>query len=115
MSISTINERIPLLKTLRHRSFAFLWFGQLISLLGDGVFRVALAWYVLTLTRSAFVMGVVYFASLVPTIFVTLFGGVAADRLPRRLILLWSDAGRGVIVLLIAILAVMHVLALWHL
>jgi MFS family permease len=113
--ISAINERIPLFKTLRHRSFALLWFGQLISLLGDGVFRVALAWYVLILTHSAFTMGAVYAASLVPTILVTLFGGVAADRLPRRLILLWSDTGRGIVVLLIAVLAVMHVLALWHL
>lgn len=115
MSISTLNERLPLLKTLRHRSFALLWAGQLVSSLGDGIFRVALAWLVLALTHSAFAMGAIYAASLVPTIVVTLFGGVAADRLPRRLILLWSDAGRGVIVLLIAILAVMHALALWHL
>lgn len=113
--ISAINERIPLFKTLHHRSFALLWFGQLISLLGDGVFRVALAWYVLILTHSAFTMGVVYAASLVPTILVTLFGGVAADRLPRRIILLYSDAARGIVVLLIAILALLHVLALWHL
>lgn len=113
--IATLNQRIPFLRALRHRRFALLWAGQWISTLGDGVFRIALAWTVLQLTGSALAMGGVYFASLIPTILLTLFGGVAADRLPRRLIMLWSDTGRGVIVALVAVLAFAHLLHFWHL
>lgn len=113
--ITTISERIPLLSALRSRQFALLFTGQCISRLGDGIFRVALAWTVLQLTGSALAMGTVYFASLLPTILLTLVGGVAADRLPRRLIMLWSDTGRGVIVALVAALTFAHLLHLWHL
>lgn len=113
--ITSMSERIPLLGALRHRPFALLWTGQFISSVGDGVFRVALAWTVLQLTGSALAMGGVFFASLIPTIALALFGGVAADRLPRRIVLLCSDAGRGVIVALVAVLALGHSLQLWHL
>ena len=113
--IATFNERILPLRVLRHRSFALVWAGQSISTIGDGVYRVAIAWAVLQLTGSALAMGTVYFASLIPTIILTLIGGVAADRFPRRLILLWSDGGRGVIVALVAFLALTHLLQFWHL
>lgn len=97
------------------RNFTLLWTGQFISTLGDGIFRIALAWTVLQLTGSALAMGTVFFASLIPTIVLTLIGGVAADRLPRRLIMLWSDTGRGAIVALVAGLALGHSLQFWHL
>jgi len=57
-------------------------------------------------------MGVVFIASLVPSLLFILFGGVAADRLPRQWIRLWSDTGRAVVV---AVLALIHVLQFWHL
>src|SRR6266699_4966617 len=113
--ITAFNERILPLRVLRPRSFALMWTGQSISTLGDGIYRVALAWTVLVLTGSALAMGTVYLASLIPTITLTLVGGVAADRLPRRLILLWSDGGRGMIVALVAGLALGHLLSYWHL
>ncbi|HEX6483123.1 MAG TPA: MFS transporter [Ktedonobacteraceae bacterium] len=50
-----------------------------------------------------------------PRLVFVLGGGVAADRLPRRLIVLWSDGGRGLIVLLISILGFMGLLQFWHL
>ena len=113
--ISTLQERLPFLRALRQRPFALLLSGQTISMLGDGVFRVVLAWSVLQLTGSALAMGTVFLASLLPGIAFDLFGGVAADRLPRRLILLWSDFGRGLVVLCIAVLALLHLLHFWHL
>jgi MFS family permease len=108
-------SRVPMIRIFRHQAFMLLWTGQCISTLGDGLFRVALAWAVLVTTGSALAMGVVFLASLVPTLLLTLFGGVAADRLPRRLILLCSDTGRAVVVGLIAALAAWHALQFWHL
>lgn len=114
--IVAIEERVPAFKVFRHhRSFTLIWIGQFISTLGDNIYRVALAWEVLLLTGSAFAMGIVFLCELVPTILFTLVGGVAADRISRRSILLWSDGGRACVVGLVAVLALLHGLQFWHL
>jgi MFS family permease len=116
MIATTMEKHIPAFKVLhRHHSFALLWSGQFVSALGDGIYKVALAWTVLQLTGSALALGAVIAATLVPTLLLMLLGGVAADRLPRRQILLCSDAGRAVAVGVIAVLAALHVLQFWHL
>jgi MFS family permease len=91
------------------------WIGQTISNLGDSIFAVALAWQVLLMTHSGLAMGIVLVAAMTPRLVFVLIGGVAADRLPRRLIILWSDGGRGIVVLLISILGFAGVLQFWHL
>jgi DHA3 family tetracycline resistance protein-like MFS transporter len=102
-------------QALRSRPFALLWVGQSISALGDGAFATALAWQVLLLKGSGTAMGGVTVAWALPRLFFFLIGGVTADRFPRRLVLLWSDATRAIVVLLIAVLGWAHVLQLWHL
>jgi len=47
------------IKALRYQSFARLWIGQIISRLGDNVYRIALAWWVLQKTGSAGIMAAV--------------------------------------------------------
>jgi MFS family permease len=111
----TITDRIRFARALHSRPFALLWGGQTISTLGNGAFSTALAWEVLLLTGSATAMGVVVVAQTIPMLLFLLIGGVAADSLPRRLLMLWSDTGRAVIVLLIAGLGWVHLLQLWHL
>lgn len=106
---------IRVLRALHSRQFALLWSGQTISSLGDGAFATALAWEVLLLTKSSAAMGLVVTAEIVPRLLFLLLGGVAADRLPRRLVMLWSDAGRAIVILLIAVLGWLHLLQLWHL
>jgi MFS family permease len=113
--VSTLIRRLSVLRSLQNRSFALLWLGQTCSSLGDGAFTIALAWEVLLLTGSATAMGLVVMAEMLPRLIFLLLGGVAADRLPRLRILLFSDAGRGAIVLLIALLGWLHGLQLWHL
>ncbi len=114
--IVAIKKRVPMINVLAtQRNFTSLWTGQLISFIGDNVYKIALAWQVLILTGSALAIGIVYIANLIPTIVFVLIGGVTADRLPRRSILLLSDAGRGLVVLLTAVLAFAHLLQLWHL
>jgi MFS family permease len=74
---------MTLVGALRHRAFAWLWAGQAISRLGDSIYRVALAWWVLEQTGSAAVMGTVLIFSFTPMLLFLLIGGVAGDRLPR--------------------------------
>lgn len=107
--------RVRFARALSSRPFALLWVGQTVSLLGDGAYFTALAWTVLLLTHSGTAIGAVAIASMVPRVLFLLVGGVAADRLPRRLVLLLSDSGRAVVVLVVATLGWVGLLQLWHL
>ena len=107
--------RVRLVRALRSRSFALLWFGQTISALGNGAFLTAMAWQVLLLTGSSSLMGVVLIAEMLPQIALLLLGGVIADRFPRRQVLLWSDSGRFLAVMVIALLGWTHLMQFWQL
>jgi len=112
---TTIIQKVRFTRALQSPSFALLWIGQVISAMGDGTYNIALAWQVLLLTRSATEMGIVLSVQFIPLLLFTLFGGVAADRLPRRSVMLWSDVGRAGIMFIIAVLGWAHLLQLWHL
>jgi len=99
---------------LRIRSFALLWTGQAISRLGDSVYRIALAWFVLEKTGSATAMGAVLLFSFTPMVLFLLIGGVAVDRFPRIHLLLGSDLVRGAVTATMAALASVHHLEIWH-
>jgi len=92
-----------------------LWAGQTISVLGDAVFNIAITWKVLLLTDSATAMSLVLIAQWAPRILFLLLGGVIADRVSRRFLMLCADAGRGCIVMLVAWLSWTHLLQFWHL
>lgn len=108
-------RRARFVQALRSRPFALLWGGQTISALGDGAYFTALAWQVLIQTHSGTAMGLMLVASSIPWLVFWLIGGIAADRLPRRLVLFWSDAGRATVLLAIAGLGWAGLLQLWHL
>lgn len=101
-------------RAFSNRSFVLLWSGQTISRLGDSLYTLALAWWVLQKTGSAAAMGGVLICSTVPMLLFLLFGGVAVDRLPRVHLMLASDILRGCVVLLIAFLAFQQRLELWE-
>lgn len=77
---------------LRHRNFRLFWFGQMISLIGTWMQTTGLAWLVLGLTQSAWQLGVVGAIQYVPILLFSLFGGVFADRWPKRTILLFTQS-----------------------
>jgi DHA3 family tetracycline resistance protein-like MFS transporter len=98
-------SRVGLLRPLASRDFRFLWSGMTASLIGDGVFLVAIAWTAFSLWNTPAALSVVGIAMTVPTIACLLFGGVISDRFDRRRILLISDLGRALVVGLLAALA----------
>jgi MFS family permease len=108
-------SRVGLLAPLRHRDFRLLWCGMSISLLGDGVFFVALAWQVYALSNVPTALAIVGIAMTLPTIAFLLLGGVISDRLDRRRVMLTADVARGFIVGLIAMLSLAGALRLWEL
>lgn len=105
---------MALFSSLRHRPFALLWGGQAISSLGDSLYRVALAWWVLEKTGSATAMGAVLVFSITPMVVFLLLGGVAVDRLPRLRLMLGSDLLRALVTGSVAALAFAGRLEIWH-
>ncbi|MBX5478254.1 MAG: MFS transporter [Pyrinomonas methylaliphatogenes] len=69
---------------LRHRDFRFFWFGQLISVTGSQMQLVAINWHVYMLTRSAAALGLVGLVRVLPIILCSLIGGVFADAINRK-------------------------------
>jgi MFS family permease len=105
---------VRLLAPLRHRDFRLLWSGMCVSLLGDGVFLVAMAWQVYALSNAPTALALVGIAMTIPTIVFLLLGGVASDRIDRRRVMLAADLVRGVAIGLLAVLSLTGALALWH-
>jgi DHA3 family tetracycline resistance protein-like MFS transporter len=106
---------VRLFSALAHRPFALLWAARLISSLGDGLYLVALAWWVLQTTGSAAANGLILICATMPLLLLLLVGGVVSDRISRRGLLVVSDMVRGGVVCLIAFLGWRHLLAFWEL
>jgi len=107
-------RRIPL-GALQEREFRLFFTGQLVSLLGDAVTPFALAWAVLDLTGSARDLGFVIAAKTAPLVIFLLVGGVFADRLPRRGVMLTADVARMAIQATTAALLLSHTARIWEL
>lgn len=107
--------KIGALRPLAQRDFALLWSGQTISLFGDGILTVALAWQVLQLSSSAVALAGVLLARSFPRVVLLIVGGAISDRMPRRLVLLTSDLVQGVAVGIVAVLSATGHLQLWEL
>jgi len=100
---------------LAERDFRLFWLGQTTSVFGDALVPVALSFAVLDLTGSASDVGYVLAAHVVPLVVLVLAGGVWADRLPRQLVMLGSDAVRGSVQATAAVLLLTGAAELWQL
>lgn len=108
-------RRVPaILEPLAVRDFGLLWAGQSVSLVGDGVYTVAIAWQVYALSNAPTALAIVGLAQVLPMIGFVLFSGALADRLDRRLLMIAGAALPGVGVALLAALALAGVLQLWQ-
>jgi len=105
---------MTLFKSLTVRSFALLWSGQQLSALGDSIYRVALAWWVLEGTGSAKEMSTIFIFASTPMLVFLLVGGVAVDRYSRARVMFLSDTLRGLLIGMVALLAFAHRLEIWH-
>ncbi|MCP4358173.1 MAG: MFS transporter [Chloroflexi bacterium] len=97
-----------------NRPFALLWSGQALSRIGDHLYEVALAWWVLQKSGSAGMMATVLIFAFAPRVLFSLLGGVVVDRYPRLPLMIGSDVVRGITVVIISFLALSGNLELWH-
>jgi MFS family permease len=102
------------LSALRHRNYRLYWLGQLSSVLAQNMEGIAQSWLVLELTNSPLLLGLTGLAFAIPTITLTLLGGVIADRADRRRIMIFSQLGSSSIFFILGTLVVVGRIALWH-
>lgn len=107
--------QIPIFRALAQRDFAILWVGQTISLLGDGIFGVALAWQALDMPSGSTALGTVMLVRSVSRVAILLVGGALADRYQKRFLMLGGDALQMLAVAGIAYVIAAGELHLWQL
>ncbi len=98
--------RIGVLRPLRHRDFAVLWIGMTVSMIGDGIYYIAIAWQVYDLSNTPAALAVVGIAWSLPQVLFTLASGVLSDRLDRRKVMIAGDLIRLVALAAICALSV---------
>jgi MFS family permease len=98
---------------LRERSFRLLLTGQAISIIGDAIAMIAIPFAILGMGGSVGEVGLVLAARAIPNAIFLLVGGVWADRLPRRLVMLASDLVRGVIMFATFLVLISDVGSIW--
>lgn len=101
-------------RALRHRNFKLYFAGQSISLIGTWMTRLATSWLVYQLTHSALLLGIVSFSGQIVSFALGPFAGVWIERLNRRQLLVWTQAGGAVQSLALAALTLAHVITLWE-
>ena len=99
---------------LTYRDFRVLWLGAFTSTIGMWTQRVAQNWLILTLTGSAFYLGLASFMGDLPILLFTLIGGVIADRHNRRHLLIGSQYVQMVPAFILAALVYFDVVQIWQ-
>ncbi|MFN2465319.1 MAG: MFS transporter [Candidatus Dormibacteria bacterium] len=87
---------------LHHRNYRLFFTGQLISLIGTWTQQVAQGWLVWTISHSALMLGLITGAQSFPILVFGLWGGVAADRIAKRRLLIGTQLGAMILALLLA-------------
>ncbi len=100
-------------RALRHRNFLLFWSGAFLSNTGTWMQAVAQGWLVLQLSNSPFWLGVDGFMATSPGLVLTLVGGVFADLVDRRKLLLYSQVVAGLSALTLGALVVSGVVQVW--
>ena len=99
---------------LRHRNFQLYFGGQLVSNIGTWTQIIAQGWVVYQLGHSELILGLVAFASALPTLIVSPWAGVIVDRVSRRHLLMLTQAGSMLLAFVLAILSFSGAVKEWH-
>jgi len=99
---------------LRHRNYRLFWFGQMVSLIGTWMQNVAQGWLVYQLSNSPLALGLVGFAGSLPVLLFSLLAGVAADRFPKRNLLLITQTSLMTSAFILSLLTWSGHVQAWH-
>ena len=106
--------RLQMFTALRHSSFRRFWIGMVASVLGFQIMTVAQGWLIYILTDSKLALGYVGLAAGLPAIALNLFGGVIADKVNQRRLLIATQTTSSMVMLALAILTLTGLVEPWH-
>jgi len=117
--IPSIASRLPAVvrdtfTALKHPNYRLWFVGQLVSLVGTWMQATAQGYLIFDLTHSAAYLGYVGFAGGIPTLVLTLYGGVLADRVPRRTLLIITQLYMMLLAIILAGLVFSNLIQPWH-
>jgi MFS family permease len=98
---------------LRNRDYALLFWGQLISSAGTQMQIVAVAWQVYLISHSAIALGLIGLMQAIPRLLFSLIGGVFADVLDRRRMLMVIEISMAAMSAILALCTMLHIITLW--
>ncbi|MFA4842247.1 MAG: MFS transporter [Candidatus Omnitrophota bacterium] len=96
--------------SLSVRTFRIYWLGLFVSFIGTWIQTVAQSWLIFQLTNSAFLLGLVGFLGSIPVFLLSLFGGVAADRINKRNILILTQVAFMLLAFILAVLTQLNLI-----
>lgn len=100
--------------SLRQRRFTIFWFGIIFGWIGNQILVWAIPWHIRNLTENPLALGWIGVIRLVPTLLLSLFAGVLADRINRRKIVFFTQGLMGLVAITFAILSRSGNIQLWH-
>ena len=100
---------------LRQRPLRFVFAANMISMFGSGMNSAAVGWFILQATHNEIALGMLVILQTIPAMLMLPFTGVMIDREDRRILVMWLDALRAVIIVTVAILAFQHRVQIWQL
>jgi MFS family permease len=112
--LSAVRAKQTTFRSLRSRNYRIYAAGQLVSNTGTWMQRVAQDWLVLTLTHSGTALGIVTALQFLPILLLSVWGGVLADRYPKRIMLMFTQSAMGVLAAVLGIMTVTGSIATWH-
>src|ERR1700674_5803401 len=101
-------------KAFQYRDFRLMWTGACMSSIGTWMQIVAQGWLIWKLSHSAFLLGLDQFLGSIPIFLFSLVGGVVADRMERRQVLIGSQIVQMSCALILTFLVGFHVVKVWH-
>lgn len=110
---STPSSRRSSFAALKHRDFRLLWLGQIVSVTGSQMQSIAINWHVYLLTKSAFALGLVGLFKGAPIIICSLLGGVVADAINRRRLMIVTQSVMLTTAALLAIATIAGLQSVW--
>lgn len=114
MIVSAADGKTPFWSAFRSPGYRTFWIGAFVSNIGAWMQNVAQGWLVLELTDSAFMLGLVGFAGSLPWLVLLLVGGVYADRLDRRRLLIRANLGMMACAAVLTALTWTGAVQIWH-
>ncbi|MDR1998875.1 MAG: MFS transporter, partial [Frankiaceae bacterium] len=100
--------------SLENPNYRLYFSGQVVSMVGNWMQTVGQSWLVLQLTGSATMIGLVVALQTLPVLLLGPYGGVIADRVDKRKMMIVLQAGKLALALILGLLAISHTVQIWH-